>query len=449
MTRTRLVWIAVFTGITLVLLPNFYRNRWTAVEPGYYSEWQTRYDRFVLARLVKTRQEGFFSAGGLMGLGDTDRWNLDTQVNRDQYESYLKNRSFTSYLVYRSNPGLQGIVYGTLDKTLPITGAQKLKAFRGLTAFLTAMVFGLILTTIAMEFGILPGLLALLFTIFSMWIVLPAGSIFWDYWGFYLPFLASAYLLAEAAAKNRYHARRIHIWLALAALAKAIVSGFDLTTTVLVMATVPFVYHAIYQEWDLKTFLLRFFKASFALLAGTVAALLILALQLIANQGTPGSAYSYILNRFTSHLEGNYSYFSGQDVVARRIGIMEVVPKYLAMPAIRLQIQSTTIQFLYWHVLVLFAIFTAVFLLIHRDRGGRLGIPRKSLALLVATWYSMLAPLSWYVIFRPHSYIHTHVNTMGWQMPFTILGFAFCGLVISDLLLRIRARSTASASDTA
>ena len=73
--RKTLFILLVITG-TLFLFPNFYNNSWKAVEPAYYDEWQIRYDRLVMARLVKNRQDGFFSAGGLLGLGDSEKWNF-------------------------------------------------------------------------------------------------------------------------------------------------------------------------------------------------------------------------------------------------------------------------------------------------------------------------------------------------------------------------------------
>ena len=160
-----------------------------------------------------------------------------------------------------------------------------------------------------MEFGFLSGLLTLAFTIVSMWIVLPAGSIFWDYWAFYAPFLASAYLLADAAKTGEYRSGKIHTILFLAVLVKVLLSGFDLTTTVLVMATVPFIYHAVYHQWDIKTFLVRMVHVGIVLLAGTVTGLIVLGLQIMANEGSASNAYTYLLNRFTSRTGGDYEYY--------------------------------------------------------------------------------------------------------------------------------------------
>jgi len=386
----------------------------------------------LIARLVKTRQDGFFSAGALMGLGDEKEWSFETRTNRHQFSTYRNNGAFKSYLVYKSNPGLQGILYGLADQILPIPGDQKLKLFRLFTVLMSAIVFGLIVTVFAMEFGFLSGLLTLAFTIVSMWIVLPAGSIFWDYWAFYAPFLASAYVLADAAKTGEYRSGKIHTILFLAVLIKVLLSGFDLTTTILVMATVPFIFHAVYHQWDIKTFLVRMVNVGIVLLAGTVTGLILLGLQIMANEGSASNAYMYLLNRFTSHTGGDYEYFD-QALPVRKIGIMEVLPKYLWMPAIDLP--QFGIHILYWQLIIVFAVFTLIFILKYRMQRNYLQMPLKSIALLASTWYSILAPISWYVTFRPHSFIHTHVNTMGWQMPFTLLGFALCGHVISDFFI--------------
>jgi ABC-type multidrug transport system permease subunit len=59
---------------------------------------------------------------------------------------------------------------------------------------------------------------------------------------------------------------------------------------------------------------------------------------------------------------------------------------------------------------------------------------QKRVALIFATWFSILAPLSWFIIFKSHSYLHVHMNFIVWQMPFVFFGFAVCGLVVKSLL---------------
>lgn len=430
--RTQLFLLLLIAG-TLFLLPSFYQNQWDAVDQGYYDEWQIRYDRLVIARLVQIRQDGFFSAGGLLGLGDATEWNFQSATHKHQFNTYFNNGEFESYLIYKSNPGFQGVLYGSIDKLLNIPGEQKIRIFRGITALLSALSFGLIFAFISVEFGAFAGAFMLLFSAFSIWTVLPAGSIFWNLWAFYLPFLAAAYLLAVSARTGSYHAVSIYLILFAATLTRILLSGFDLMTTGLIMSTVPIVFYGISEKWGWKTFFERFIKISIALSIATFAGLTIMSAQIAAAEGGIGNVFTYIENRFGSHFAGNSEYYISGGIEATRIGVIEVTTKYLLMPAINIPLPGEDTQVLYWHLVVLFAVFTALYFLFQKKREGH---PRKAIALIVTTWYSILAPLSWIILFRPHSIIHTHVNTMGWQMPFTLLGFALCGYVITDLFRR-------------
>ena len=414
---------------TLFVLPNFYQNKWKAVEPEYYEEWQTRYDRFVIARLVKTRQDGFWSAGGLLGLGDVSTLDFRSSTNRHQYSTYQNGERFEIYTVYKSNPGFQAVFYGIMDK-MGIGGSAKLESFRGITSLLSAVGFGLIFAAIVTEFGILAGISTILFATFSIWIVLPGGSIFWNLWALFLPLIISGYLLTDASKRCIYNARRIYLLLFIATLLRILFSGFDIITTGMIMTTVPFVYYAIKDKWEWKLFLDRFIKSGFAISAGTLTGMVIMLVQIIANDGSLVSAFNYFEDRFGHHLAGSSKYFTSGNVQATPISIIEITRKYLVMPAINIRLPGPDRQVLYWHLVVLFAACTALYFLFHKKREG---YPRKAIALIATTWYSILAPLSWYILFRPHSTIHTHVNTMGWQMPFTLLGFALCGFVITDL----------------
>ena len=58
---------------------------------------------------------------------------------------------------------------------------------------------------------------------------------------------------------------------------------------------------------------------------------------------------------------------------------------------------------------------------------------KKNIALTITLWISILAPLSWFVIFKSHSYIHTHMNFIVWYMPFMLFGFVLIGNCVNQL----------------
>ena len=82
----------------------------------------------------------------------------------------------------------------------------------------------------------------------------------------------------------------------------------------------------------------------------------------------------------------------------------------------------------YAYLIVLFIVMSV--LLFSRSEKMMTHRRQHSIALIWTTWFSMLAPLSWYVIFKAHSFIHTHMSFLLWQMPFTFFGFAVFGSAI-------------------
>lgn len=433
MKKTVLPFVLIAILAAFLLLPNFYRNKWGVVETVRYEDWQTRYDRLVIARLVKTRQEGFLSASGLLGLGDVKEWNYLSRTNRRQFNAYINGDNFKTYIAYQSNPGFQGVLYGIFDQIPYFNQSMKLKLFRGFTALVSAMVFGIIVSVSVREFGWLSGILILTFAAFSEWTILPAGNIFYNYWSFYLPPLLITYLLAKADHKNKFESKKIYSVIFITVLMKIVLSGFDFVTTVLVMTTVPFIFFSIYNKWGWKLLLDRLIKTSLVLLAATLTGLLILSLQIASYTGGFESAGSHIFERLAIYTVENPTIFGETDASAET-STLAVAVSYFAVQALAIHFLKITVQILYWHLVLVFLICSVIFFLKYRLTDQV--FPNKGIALIAATWYSIFAPLSWFVIFKKHSFIHTHVNPMIWQMPFTLLGLAVCGFVITELFKR-------------
>ena len=441
MKKQLILFMLFFIGGVLFLLPNFYRDRWSTVDPVYYDDWQSRYDRTIIARLVKTRQDGFFSAGGLLGLGDVVEWSYLNRVHKHQYDVYLNHKVFITYLPYKSHPGAQGIVFGIFDRLTNFRESQKIKIYRGTVGLASAITIALLCAGIAVEFGWLSGILILVFSAFSSWMILPASSIYWNLWAYYLPFVIVAYLLADSLKNKIYNATKIHWWVFITVLIKTLFTGFEIITTVLVMTTVPFIYYAIYNRWDIRTCIVRMIKAGIASFMATLTGLFILSIQITLNDGNFSSAINYILSTFDRRAAtGNPDNYDGIYAEAMRASTLSVIEKYLTINALDIHLPHLTIQVTYWQLVITFMFFTLLFILVNKLRSNINSI-NKGTALIGATWYSLLAPLSWFIIFKPSSYTHPHIFPMAWQMPFVLLGLALCGFVIQDLFKTLSSKT--------
>jgi hypothetical protein len=199
------------------------------------------------------------------------------------------------------------------------------------------------------------------------------------------------------------------------------------------MTTVPFIFFSIYNKWGWKLLFERLIKTSLVLLAATLTGLLILSLQIDTYTGDVESAGSHIFDRLAIYTIDNPAISEEVDTSAKA-STLAVTARYFMIPALEIHFQKTSVQILYWHLVLVFLLFTIVFFL--RYRLTNQVFPKRGIALVAATWYSLLAPLSWFVIFKKHSFIHIHVNPIVWQMPFTLLGLALCGFVIMELFKR-------------
>lgn len=414
---------------TLFLCPSFNGDGWGMVREYNYRGWQTTSERVVVARLAKSQQDGLFSAGGLLGLLDApDGWVFGAEIANRQYELYETGQPIQSYLVYKSHPGFQGFIFGLFDRLTNFPASTNLAIFRGMVAFVSSVVIALIAAALAIEFDWLAAMLMLLFAAFSEWMILPAGSLYWNLWAFFLPFVCGMYLLADASKRNNYPALKIYFVIFITVWVKILFTGFEIITTALVMASVPFVYFATRDSWKWKLFLQRITMLGVSLVLATMAGLGTLILQITAADGSLKSGIYYVRDTFIRRAAGNADEFRGEYAESLRASYAEVIGKYLNTQAFSI----SGVSFLYWHLIVIFTLFTLLYLYRYR-KSIRANFPKTGMALTIATWYSMLAPLSWYVIFKPTSYIHTFLFPMAWQMPFTLLGFALCGYVIQDL----------------
>jgi len=164
----------------------------------------------------------------------------------------------------------------------------------------------------------------------------------------------------------------------------------------------------------------------------------ILSFQIASLNGNLLSGVKHFVYSFEKRTYGDSNNFSSEYSDSLNSNASSVVITYLRGgyfgPTELLRINNpiltrfvSGISFLF--LLIFFCIFSVI-LSHYRKKIIDIEKQRASLALISALWFSLLAPLSWFIIFKSHSFIHTHMNYIVWQMPFTIFGFAVCGLAL-------------------
>ena len=432
--------IALWTVSIGLLFFGFFSNLWHVAEQQWFDTHQRDTESLIIGRIVKSRQDGIFSVGGLTGAGITTNiqqdWISENQID-NQYAAYLNRGSFDKFSPYMSQTGGQGIIFSLLDRRIPLSPQIKLWSFYVLTALLSAIALTVVVNWFYEEFGGRVAIFVVGSAVLSQWLTVFGKNLWWSLSAFYLPMIVVLCLLKRHRVPSNHQFIRFGILIFISVLIKCFINGFEYITTTLVMMVTPCIYYAVLDRWNRHQYL----KWTLAAIGGSSVAiffsLIILCFQIGAAKDGFMDGVAHVIWSF-----GKRTYAEPQDypavyaasleagtigvVITYMNGIFFDLNNYLSITNVF--ISNFLLKIRYGYLIVLFMLMSALLFL--RSRKMMAERRQHSIALIWTTWFSILAPLSWYVIFKAHSYIHTHMSFLLWQMPFTLFGFAVFGSVV-------------------
>ena len=431
--------VVLWTVSIGLLFFGFFSNLWHVAEQQWFDTHQRDTESLIIGRMVKSRQDGVFSVGGLTGAGIADiqqKWITSNQID-NQYSAYLNRGSFDKFSPYMSQTGGQGIIFSLLDRLIPLSPQIKLWSFYVLTALLSAIALTAIVGWFYEEFGGWVAIFVLCSAVLSQWLTVFGKNLWWSLWAFYLPMIAVMYFLKRYRETLDQQLIRFGILIAIAVFIKCFINGFEYITTTLVMMMVPFVYYVILDKWSGRQCLKWTLIAGFGSGIAIFFSLIMLCFQIGAAKDGFMDGVAHVIWSFGKRTYANAEDYPPVYAASLEAGTIGVVVTYVNGIFFDLNnylsnantfVSDFLLKIRYGYLIVLFMVMSVVLFLRRQkmiaDQRGHY------IALIWTTWFSMLAPLSWYVIFKAHSYIHTHMSFLLWQMPFTFFGFAVFGCAI-------------------
>ena len=160
------------------------------------------------------------------------------------------------------------------------------------------------------------------------------------------------------------------------------------------------------------------------MLAGVLAQIVILFTQIRFLEGQFSDGVNHILTSFVRRSE-----VAPTD---SQMSLFELIKAYLANDAFALGFLPNNIP-AYFGVLIIIAILALI--LIYKKKKDLMK------PLIITTSFSILAPLSWLVIFKQHSIEHMHMDYIIWYIPFLLYVFCTVGVAVSLLISKKRKRN--------
>ena len=432
--------IALWALSILLLFFGFFSNLWHVAEQQWFDTHQRDTESLIIGRMVKSRQDGIFSVGGLTGAGVTTNiqqdWISANQID-NQYAAYLNKGSFDEYSPYMSQPGGQGIVFSLFDKLIPLSPQIKLWSFYVLTALLSATALTAIIGWFYEEFGGWVAIFVIGSAVLSQWLTVFGKNLWWSLWAFYLPMVVVMYFLKRHRIPSNRQFIRFGILIFTAVFIKCFINGFEYITTTLVMMVTPCIYYAVLDRWNRHQCLKWMLAAGLGSGVAIFLSLLLLCFQIGAAKDGFMDGVAHVFYSFGKRTHGEAEGFPEVYAASLEAGTIGVVITYVNGIFFDLNnylsnantfVSDFLLKIRYAYLIVLFMVMSV--LLFWQSKRAMAGQRQHYIALIWTTWFSILAPLSWYVIFKAHSFIHTHMSFLLWQMPFIFFGFAVFGSAI-------------------
>lgn len=397
------------------------------VPKGKFNYFQNDVEGYVIARMVMTRQSGLLSYGGLLGYGDVNLEDLNEVDYENQFNTYLKNLTFRTYTPKESHPGFQGLLFSALDHISPFAPSKNLRSFRKLTSALFALTLMYLIVWFYQEFGGLSAFFVFASIISSQWMTLFGRNLFFVSGFFYLPMLVLLFQLQSEKTGKQLSLIKI-FWLVFSfVLLKCLFNGYDFMLPTLGMTASPLVFYGMADKWSSDKFVKRFLVVVISASLAILASFIVLSLQVMYASGSFQNGVSFILETINRRTIAYNSSTPSIYDEANQASLWSILKIYLS------ESYFYNIKVPYYATMILFAVASATYWIANKLKHQTPIRSTKGNALIAVTWFSLLGPLSWYIIFKSISYFHTHMNYLPWHMPFTLFGFGMCGYLIETI----------------
>lgn len=378
-----------------------------------FKEHQKDSESLVIGRIAKSRTDGVLSEAGLLGRHETAIGGENDFQH--QYELFTNETRGENYKTYNSQIGLHGIFFSLIDKVLNICGIDdnmlRLQIYRGLTSALLAIILSAIILLFYFEIGIYPVILLLFSIALSPWLVLIGRNLYWVFGLMYLPMLITFMAFKYQELTDQFNKPLIYSAIFLSIFLKSSF-GYEFISTIMLAMLAPMIYFTIKNDTPYRQTFVYILQIGLVAVAGFIAAFFVHIMQL-----------SVVLGGFSESFASVFGRVSVRTGLGVNLDAVESV--YIK------SLNASSWKVLLRYFMSSGSVFIIIFALVSRASLHMLKSPQYNVqekrtikALFITTWFSFFAPVSWFVLAKAHSYIHTHINIVLWDLPFKIFGFA-------------------------
>jgi len=434
-------WILLLAS-TAIMMVGQLTNFWGAAPQRNFDQGLTPLgEGYILGKMAYTEQHGLYNnIGLLLQVTSPQPYNKMTKKQQQRYrrdrsmysrQAYMEKKKIVNFNIYLSKVSLQVFFYSVLNHVFDPDPQTLLNYIYFQKALLYALVLSLIIVWIYSVTNIYAALLMLFSFTFSPIVTLMALSLYFTPFTFFLIFAVPCVLLHLDYIGKINFGTKHYLIVAGAFLLNMLFQSFEFISTKGLMAISPFIFYGLLKG-DYKELVSRTFKGGIAYALAILFGLAALLLQIKTVEGGWAAAFEHVKYSYSKRASGELETkrkMNKKLQESTEASRTEILALYFNEDALYWEKGTNNVAVKYKYVFY-FYIFSSLLLLFFQRKIPSLKNKNMTSALILGTLFAMLAPLSWHIIFRGHSYIHTHFNTLLWFMPFMIFGWMIVGYTI-------------------
>lgn len=420
----RVTYLLLFVVLTLSYAFNLFK----VSTYSDFNEFDKFDELFMIDRLYTSKKEGVFSYSGLPHHIRKDTTSIK-DIIEPHNEAFLSGGEIEgSPDIYMSQPGGQGIIYSLIQKLNPADNSVTLLLVHIFSAVLTALMFVLFLKWTEKRFNIYTMFIVFFLLFISTWINNFAHHIWWVLWSFFLPFIVVLLFMEKESAKGKsIRMNRLLILLFISFCIKCFVTGFEFITTTIIAALCPLVYYAIINNDSLKKLTQRVVLSASSILLAVISISCLLIVQIKMLYGSYNIAIDHLLFSFKKR-----STFEATNT--EYVSSFSLLKEYMRWYPFRGELVDFHLRFGGLLTIILF-LSVVLYFIVRKYYSEKM---QEVKALLITALLSLLAPLSWLLIFKQHAVIHTHIDPIIFYIPTLLFAFIIVGYTVYLLVLHCK-----------
>lgn len=337
---------------------------------------------------------------------------------------FNNNQTFPKeeFIPYTSNITMHRYVYAFFDNILPVSNKTLINLFEIINCLLMAIVITILLLWIKSKTNfIVSYIMAFILALFSPLFTMYPKNLYWVSWTLFLP-ITLTILLISTRLFNKISENKKCVYLLILSFVACFIKQliyFEFVTTVMISMMVPIVYYILERKTSFKSGVKLFAFPVIGALISFISANLIKFFMLSAEFGGSTKALDIIITNFNARVTGNN--VSEDLISSSKASFTQVIWDMNFKTAFSINSVLFISQFMI--VLCIFGLTVIQIFQFLKNREAFIKI--NPTPLLASVWISLSAPLSWFILAKPHTFVHDLHCSITWFIPFTILGTAY------------------------